>query len=133
MNELIRTLGLLADPSRLRILLVLGRKELCVCQIMGVLEMPQPLVSRNLALLSRGGLLDARRDGKMMYYRRKKTLPEPQASLVKLLTRSLGGDETRKKDLESLADCAEFQKKTGKCGMETYLKYMEHRKRSRKA
>lgn len=132
MNEAIRILALLAEPSRLRILLLLGRRELCVCQIMGVLGMSQPLVSRNLALLSRAGLLDARRDGKMMYYRLNETLPDPAASLVRVLRNALAGDGTHRQDLESLGDCTEFQKKTGKCGMETFLKYMEQRKRRRK-
>jgi DNA-binding transcriptional ArsR family regulator len=124
--------GLLADSSRLRILLLLDKKELCVCQIMGVLELSQPLVSRNLSLLSGAGLLDARREGKMMFYRRKKTLPKPLAPLMNLLRNELGGDETHKRDLQSLGDCAEYQKKTGKCSMETFLEFMEQRKRSRK-
>jgi ArsR family transcriptional regulator len=124
--------GLLSDSSRMRILLLLDRKELCVCQVMGVLEMSQPLVSRNLSLLSRAGLLDARRDGKMMFYRLKKTLPEPLASLMSLVRKELAGDETRKSDLRSLGDCAEYQKKTGKCNMETFLEFMEQKKRSRK-
>ncbi len=131
MKEANRILGLLAEPSRLRILLLLGHRELCVCQIMGVLGMSQPLVSRNLALLSRAGLLSARRDGKMMYYRLSETLADPAASLVRVLRSALAGDATHRQDLESLGDCTEFQKKTGKCGMETFLKYMEQKKRSR--
>lgn len=130
MNETIRILRLLAEPSRLRILLLLCRKELCVCQIMGVLGLSQPLVSRNLALLSRAGLLAARRDGKMMYYRLNETLPDPAAPLVRVLRSALAGDETHRRDLKSLGDCTEFQKKTGKCGMETFLKYMEQKKSS---
>jgi len=131
MKTMAGILGLLADSSKLRILLLLDKKELCVCQMMGVLEMSQPLVSRNLSLLSKAGLLDARREGKMMYYRRKKTLPEPSASLVKLLRNALDDDETHKRDLQSLGDCAEYQKKTGKCSMETFLEFMEQKKRSR--
>lgn len=125
-------LGLLADSSRLRILLLLDTRELCVCQMMGVLGMSQPLVSRNLSLLSRAGLLEARREGKMMYYRRKKTLSEPSASLVKLLGNVLRDEETHKRDLRSLGDCTEYQKKTGKCSMDTFLEFMERKKRSRK-
>ncbi len=112
-------------------MLLLDNRELCVCQMMGVLEMSQPLVSRNLSLLSKAGLLEARRDGKMMYYRRKKTLPGPLASLVKLLRKALGDDETHTRDLQSLGDCAEYQKKTGKCNMETFLEFMEQKKRGR--
>lgn len=38
----------------------------------------------------------------------------------------------RNMDLKSLGDCTEYQKKTGKCSMETFLEYMEQRKRSRR-
>ncbi|MEW6719517.1 MAG: metalloregulator ArsR/SmtB family transcription factor [Thermodesulfobacteriota bacterium] len=125
-------LGLLSDSSKLRILLLLGRKELCVCQIMGVLDMSQPLVSRNLSLLSRAGFLEARRGGKMIYYRLRKSLPEPLAPLVKALRKALEDDEIRKADLQSLGDCTEYQKKTGKCSMETFLEFMKQKKRSRR-
>ena len=131
MKKMTDILGLFADPSRLRILLLLDKKELCVCQLMGVLDMSQPLVSRNLSLLSRAGLLDARREGKMMFYRLKKTLPEPLESLMNLLRNELDDDETRKRDLQSLEDCTEYQKKTGKCNMETFLGFMEQKKRRR--
>jgi ArsR family transcriptional regulator, arsenate/arsenite/antimonite-responsive transcriptional repressor len=123
--------GLLSDSSRLRILMLLHKRELCVCQIMGALEMSQPLVSRNLSLLFRAGLLDDRREGKMIFYRLKKKLPEWLSTLMKLLRSELRNDEILLKDMLSLGDCSEYQKKTGKCNMETFLAYMKQKKRSR--
>jgi ArsR family transcriptional regulator len=58
-----------SDRTRLRILAMLGRGELCVCDIVGVLDVPQPKVSRHLAYLRRTGLVVARRDGLWMHYR----------------------------------------------------------------
>jgi ArsR family transcriptional regulator, arsenate/arsenite/antimonite-responsive transcriptional repressor len=63
-----------SDRTRLRILSMLrrssaGQGELCVCEIVGVLEVPQPKVSRHLAYLRRAGLVEARREGLWMYYR----------------------------------------------------------------
>jgi len=132
MKTLTEIFGLLADSSRLRILTLLDTRELCVCQMMGVLEMSQPLVSHNLSLLARAGLLDDRREGKMIFYRLKKNLPEPLSSLMTMLRKELRDDETRRNDLLSLGDCTEYQKKTGKCNMETFLAYMKEKKRSRK-
>ncbi|NLI29018.1 MAG: winged helix-turn-helix transcriptional regulator [Nitrospiraceae bacterium] len=123
---------LLADASRIRILLLLDRKELCVCQIMGVLGMSQPLVSRNLSLLMKGGYLDDRREGKMIFYSLKKNLPLPQQTLMDVLRSELSASAQAKEDLRSLRDCTEFQKKTGKCDMETYLSYMRQKKAGRK-
>jgi ArsR family transcriptional regulator, arsenate/arsenite/antimonite-responsive transcriptional repressor len=63
-----------SDRTRLRILSMLrrtesGQGELCVCEIVGVLGVPQPKVSRHLAYLRRAGLVEARREGLWMYYR----------------------------------------------------------------
>ncbi|MFP5379912.1 MAG: ArsR/SmtB family transcription factor, partial [Vicinamibacteria bacterium] len=63
---LCRTLG---DETGLRILALLARGEVCVCQLHGSLRLPQPTVSRHLASLRRAGLVAARRDGVWMHYR----------------------------------------------------------------
>jgi DNA-binding transcriptional ArsR family regulator len=113
-----------SSPSRRGsgILLLLCRKELCVCQIMGVLGLPKPLVSRNLALLHRAGLLAARRTGKMMYYRLRRN-----ASRSRCIHRS-GIAETRSPAMRRTVGPQVARRlhgvpeKDGKCGMETFLK-----------
>ena len=59
----------LADPTRLRILSLLGDEEVCVCHIHASLDVPQPTASRHLAYLRHAGLVAARRDGVWMHYR----------------------------------------------------------------
>jgi ArsR family transcriptional regulator len=59
----------LADPTRLRILSLLGDGEICVCHIHASLDVPQPTASRHLAYLRKAGLVAARRDGVWMHYR----------------------------------------------------------------
>jgi ArsR family transcriptional regulator len=63
-----------ADPTRLRVLNLLAAGELCVCDIVGILGLPQPAVSRHLAYLRRMGLVDATREWKFAHYR----LAEPR-------------------------------------------------------
>ena len=58
-----------ADPTRIRILSVLAAGELCVCDIVDVLALPQPTVSRHLAYLRRAGLVECSRDWKFSHYR----------------------------------------------------------------
>lgn len=58
-----------ADPTRLRILNVLAAGELCVCDIVSLLRLAQPTVSRHLAYLRRTSLVEARPDLKFTYYR----------------------------------------------------------------
>ena len=57
-----------ADETRLRILHLLTKGEICVCDIMGVLQAPQPKVSRHLGYLKRAGLVQDRKDGLWRHY-----------------------------------------------------------------
>ena len=58
----------LADETRLRILLLLFDGELCVCEIIAALELPQSTVSRHLAYLKKTGWVSDRKQGVWMYY-----------------------------------------------------------------
>lgn len=59
----------LADRTRLRLINLMGRSEVCVCYFVEILGATQPLISRHLAYLRRAGIVAARRDGKWMHYR----------------------------------------------------------------
>lgn len=59
----------LADRTRLRIVNLLARGSLCVCDIQRILGQPQSSVSRHLALLKAAGLIRDRRDGLRIFYR----------------------------------------------------------------
>lgn len=57
----------IADPTRLTIAAVLGATdELCVCDLAWVVERPQNLVSHHLRLLRAAGMVQARREGKLV-------------------------------------------------------------------
>jgi ArsR family transcriptional regulator len=58
-----------SDRTRLRILHLLAGGELCVCDLVRVLRVPQPTASRHLAYLRRAGLVLTRREGLWSYYR----------------------------------------------------------------
>ena len=69
MNHLALTIKALSDPIRLRMVLLLQAEgELCVCDLMAVLDLPQSTVSRHLAYLKRSCWVDTRRQGVWMYY-----------------------------------------------------------------
>jgi DNA-binding transcriptional ArsR family regulator len=60
----------LADPTRLGLAAVLAETdELCVCDLSWVLERAENLVSHHLRQLRSEGLVESRRDGKMVMYR----------------------------------------------------------------
>ena len=68
MTSIIKSLRLLADATRLRLLLLLERAELTVAEIQEVLNMGQSRISTHLAQLKRAGLVHDRRAGKNIYY-----------------------------------------------------------------
>ena len=59
----------LADRTRLRLLNLMGEREVCVCFFVEILKTSQPKISRHLAYLRRAGIVSSRRDGKWMHYR----------------------------------------------------------------
>jgi len=131
MKKLEKTMKLLSDGNRIRILMLLTRRELCVCQIMGVLGVSQPLVSRNLNLLNDAGFLEERKEGKLVFYSMKKKMDALNAGMVRLLSENLKGDRILSEDARSLRDCEEFQKKSGKCDMKTFSEYMSKSRRKK--
>ena len=57
-----------SDRTRLRLLLLLRKREMCVCDLVDVLKSPQPTISRHLAHLRQAGLVTMRKDGFWTYY-----------------------------------------------------------------
>ena len=57
-----------ADETRLRILHLLSKRELCVCDLMAALRAPQSKVSRHLSYLREAGLVMDRREGQWRHY-----------------------------------------------------------------
>jgi ArsR family transcriptional regulator, arsenate/arsenite/antimonite-responsive transcriptional repressor len=68
-TELATLFKALSDGTRLRILKLLGNRELCVCDMVAAFDMTQPKVSFHLGVLKQAGLLKDRREGKWMHYR----------------------------------------------------------------
>jgi ArsR family transcriptional regulator len=73
----------LADNTRLRILQLLAKEELCACEVMAALDLTQPTTSHQLGILERSRLVASRREGKWVFFR----LSSPRVGEV--LTKSL--------------------------------------------
>jgi ArsR family transcriptional regulator, arsenate/arsenite/antimonite-responsive transcriptional repressor len=59
----------LADENRVRLLLALRQQELCVCQLIELIKLAPSTVSKHMSILRSARLVDARKDGRWMYYR----------------------------------------------------------------
>lgn len=69
MNELLNIFKTLSDETRLRIVMLLHFDELCVCEIGGILDVPQPTISKGLSKLRDLNLVVDTRKEKYVYYR----------------------------------------------------------------
>lgn len=72
MNQLTNIFKLLSDESRLRMMMLLYQQDLCVCEISGILSIPQPRVSKNLSKLRDLNLVSDDRREKFVFYNLKK-------------------------------------------------------------
>ncbi len=68
MKDLLAVFKALSEETRLRILKLLDRGELCVCDIVAALEMIQPKVSFHLGVLKEAGLIRDRKQGRWIHY-----------------------------------------------------------------
>ncbi len=98
LEALTRVYAALADPTRLRILSLLGDGEICVCHIHASLDVPQPTASRHLAYLRKSGLVEARRDGIWMHYKMAALDNPVVAAVVKAALHALTHADISAKD-----------------------------------
>ena len=99
-----------SDRTRLRLLNMLRSGETCVCDLVGVLDVPQPKVSRHLAYLRRTGLVVARKEGLWMHYRLALAATEFHKSLLNCLSCCFGAVPELAEDAAALA-----KRKAAKC------------------
>ena len=78
MKDILKIFKALSDPTRLRIVLLLRQRELCVCELMFILNMEQSRVSRHMRVLRDGGIAESVRDGRWIIYR----VPEEMKDLL---------------------------------------------------
>ncbi len=89
MEQLIQLFRALSEEARLRIVMLLTNGELCVCDLMAILEEPQSKISRHLAYLTHSGLTKSKRVGVWMHYSLKEPLDEVYKAEIEFLKKQL--------------------------------------------
>ena len=67
-HEVLRRFQAVAEETRFRVVQLLARGELCVCELQAELDVAQPLLSFHLKKLKDAGLVSDRRDGRWVHY-----------------------------------------------------------------
>ncbi len=116
MRDLVKIFKALSDETRIRLLKLLQQRELCVCELMQVLDMTQPRVSRNLGILKDAGLVKSRREGLWVHYSlNEKSFNKYADSLLGLLRDWINDDEIILKDLEALVKAVKLGQISDHC------------------
>ena len=68
-HDVVRVGKALGDPTRVELLVCLAERELCVCELVHLVAVGQPAVSRHLRILREAGLVEDVRDGQYVNYR----------------------------------------------------------------
>ena len=83
---MIDMLKAIAEENRFRIIELISKKSLCVCEIESILKIPQNLVSHHLSILKKTGLVENCRCGKNNYY----SLNKQSMNKLKIVITKLG-------------------------------------------
>jgi len=82
MNQFVKVMKALSDPSRLKIIKMLQHKPMCVCEIQKALDIPQPTASRQLKILEDAGLAVSRKSGLWVNYNLADGSDSPYAAML---------------------------------------------------
>lgn len=115
MKETASFFKVLADETRLQMLwLLFNYRELCVCDIMAVLEITQSKASRHLRILFNAGLVSDRRSGLWIHYSLRPVSDDFKQAFMKTLRSQLKSSSNATALLEKL-DTWLKQKSTTSC------------------
>ena len=103
MNQIVNILKALSDETRLRILNLLYERELCVCDVMVILQISQAKASRHLIYLKTSGLVKDRKNAQWVNY--SLTRDERFLFIDHLVHGTLRNLDLYKQDLANLAVC----------------------------
>ncbi len=103
MRTMVNITKALADGNRLRVLMALRDGELCVCQIVAMLALAPSTVSKHMYILRQAGLVEARKDGRWVYYRQAGSGADKAArEAVRWVQRHLADDPQIMRDAKTL-------------------------------
>ncbi len=132
MEQLAQFFKALSDETRLRIMMLLMQGELCVCDVMFVLDEPQSKVSRHLAYLKHSGLTKSKRAGVWMHYCLKQPEDDVERAQFDFLRAQMFHHPQFRMDREKLAElkkqggCKAMMKDKGARWSKTHVDKAEH-------
>ena len=123
MMEFMNVCKALSDENRIRVIMALKGKELCVCQIIKMLGLAPSTVSKHMWILKQAKIVKSRKEGRWIYYKLAEDKSKLDISaLLKWISASLSDNEKIIKDSKEL-------KKILKCDTEEICREILQKKR----
>ncbi|MBI4679588.1 MAG: winged helix-turn-helix transcriptional regulator [Elusimicrobia bacterium] len=105
LHETQRLLNILAEPNRLRLLIALSSRRLCVCELSAALKLRQTVVSQHLRVLRDCDLVVNHKDGLWVEYEvSPEALQGPPGRLLKAVLTEAGRDDAVALDQQAVAE-----------------------------
>ena len=105
MIKILKIFKALSDTNRIRILMMLIHKPLCVCEIQDILQVTVSTVSKHLSILRDAGFIISEQAGKWVNYKLNTSSKDIAINqLILLLPLYLDNDEIRASDLQKVED-----------------------------
>lgn len=102
MQDFLAITKALSDENRVRVLMALSAGELCVCQIIELLNLAPSTVSKHMSILKQARLAESTKNGKWVYYRAASNVPKVASEAITWAKKHLVADTTIKKDAKAL-------------------------------
>lgn len=103
MRDVVTIAKALSDENRVRILAMLDGRELCVCQVIELLDLAPSTVSKHLSILKQARLIEGRKEGRWMYYRlADEEAPQAATQAIRWALQTLQGDKQLCNDAQRL-------------------------------
>jgi len=110
MDSMVKCLRALGDENRLRILMLLRERDLCVLEVVGALGISQPLASSHLAVLREAGLATAHREGRRIRYSLSEEAKRGgKHRLLSQVAGTIAAEPQIAADRDRLAECVAFR------------------------
>ncbi len=99
MRDFLTVAKALADENRVRALLALQGRELCVCQIIELLQLAPSTVSKHMSILGQARLVENRKNGRWVYYRlADDDVPVEASEALAWVRKALSSDPQTRRD-----------------------------------
>ncbi len=105
MRDILTIIKALADNNRLRAVMALEGRELCLCQLIALLKLAPSTVSKHMSILHQARLVESRKSGRWNYFRLSEENATPEVrGIIRWVQSSLAGKPETLRDRELLLE-----------------------------